>query len=273
MAVATSGKVPVSECASASWRFFADNWQKFLPAALVAAGFSTLGSLVGGPTLAGLILGSVIVAVADLAFSASVLRKAVRNEYAGVAGLQMGADEVRLVGVALCSFLILLPAVFVFGLMFSFAMAGRLVSAGVDPAATEIDPEVLNKVMIETLSTPAGAAAAVALVAIIIFVSARLVMTNAATIGERKIVFLQTWGWSKGNVLRVLGAMVLTALPVVLVSLILGILLAPLQSANAAGAVVISYVRTLVGMIASIPLIALGAHLYKGLRPPDFRAK
>jgi hypothetical protein len=273
MTDARSGAVPVGEVVAASWRFLFANWRQFLPAALVTSGFSTIGSLTGGPAMAALFLGLVLVVIAQLAFAASVLRKAVRSEVSGIAGLQFGADEMRLLGIALCTFLLLLPPVFIFGTIFSVVMAGRLVAAGVDPQATEIAPEVFNKVMAETIATPAGMLAVAALFAVTFYVSARLVMANAATIGERKIVFLQTWSWSKGNVLRVIGAMALTLLPILFLNVVLALLTPAQPSGGVVGVVLIVYLRSLIGMLAGVPLIALGAHLYKGLRPPNFVAR
>jgi hypothetical protein len=273
MSDARSGAVPVGEVVTASWRFLFANWRQFLPAALVTSGLSTLGAVVGGPAAAGAFLGLALIVIAQLVFSAAVLRKAVRDEFSGIAGMQAGRDEMHLLGVALCTFLLLLPAGFVFGLMFSFAVAGRLVATGVDPQATEIDPEVLYRTMAETLLTPAGAIAVAGLLAITFYVSARLIMANAATIAERKIVFVQTWSWSKGNVLRVLGAMALTFLPILFLSIVLALLLPVQAGGNAVVVVLVAYVERLIGMIAGIPFIALGANLYKGLRPPGFVAR
>jgi hypothetical protein len=150
-------------------------------------------------------------------------------------------------------------------------MAGRLLAAGVDPATTEIPPEMLERALNETLVSPAGSLSALALFAILVFVSARLLMVNAATIGERRIVFLQTWSWSKGNVTRVIAALFLTALPVAALQLLF--LFSGFQPGNLAGAIAVSYVGSLLGLIAGIPVTALGANLYKGLRPPNFVAK
>jgi hypothetical protein len=275
MTETASGKVPVGAVVAASWRFLAQNWRQLFPAALVVAAVTTLGPLLvlmaTGPTAGGVYLGALVTVIAGVPFTAAVLRKAVRNEFLGPLGLSFGRDEGNLIGALLCMALLLLPAVFIFGIVLSVVMAGRLVAAGVDPATTEIPPELLERALNETLLSPAGSLSALALCAILIVVSARLSMVNAATMGERKIVFLQTWSWTKGNVVRVIAALLLTALPVVALELLF--LMSGFEAGNLGVAIAVSYVGSLLGLIAGIPVIALGANLYKGLRPPDFVAK
>ncbi len=100
-------------------------------------------------------------------------------------------------------------------------------------------------------------------------------MVNAATIGERRIVFFQTWGWSRGNVFRVVAAIILIALPAALLNMILGSILNSAGNAQPAfmTAIIVDSALSLIAALVSIPSIALGAQLYKGLRPPDFVAK
>jgi hypothetical protein len=127
-------------------------------------------------------------------------------------------------------------------------------------------------------------AAALSLFIMIVFVifivlAARLYMVNAATIGERRIVMFQTWSWSSRNVLRVLAAMILTILPVMLIDSVVdtvGVSLLLSLPEGARGVVPILLIRalvTFVGAMTTIPVVALGAIFYKGLRPPGFVPK
>ena len=100
------------------------------------------------------------------------------------------------------------------------------------------------------------------------------VAVNAAAVGEGRIVFFQTWSWSKGNVFRIIAAMILTALPVWLFNLIIGSIIAETGAAqNLVAAVVVDSASSITAVLGSIPSIALGAQLYRGRRPPEFVAK
>jgi hypothetical protein len=144
--------------------------------------------------------------------------------------------------------------------------------------ALAADPAALERAVAEALSTPAGMVIQIVglvFIVILIIVSARLVMVNAATIGERRIVFFQTWSWSKGNVFRIVAATILTALPTALFNMVLGSILNSGSGAQPGltTAIVVDSALSLIVTLGSIPSIALGAQLYKGLRPPGFTAK
>ena len=111
------------------------------------------------------------------------------------------------------------------------------------------------------------------------FVFVRLFLINAATMGERRIVLFQTWSWSRGNVLRMLGAILLTGLPVMLINNLAVNLVASMVSASSAeqgGGVLYLLATTwlaFISMMTSIPATVLAGIFYKGLRPPEFVAK
>jgi hypothetical protein len=278
MTDAASGKVPIIECVVIAWRFFIGTWTRFVPAAIIVSIVSGFAPFIGGGSPGGLLLSYAITAVAGAFFVAAVLRKAVRDEHVAPVGLTFGQDEVRLLGVLCCMMLLLLPVIVPFGLIMAAILAGRLVALGVDPNQAQVDPQVLRTAMAETLATPAGGLTVMALGAVMIFVSARLIMANAATIGERKIVFLQTWSWTRGNVLRVIAAMLLTVAPILIVALITGSLVEAAGSGQGASLpytarIVAEIALAFMSTILGIAPIALGAHLYKGLRPPGFVAK
>jgi hypothetical protein len=279
-----SGKVPVVECVVAAWRFFLQNWQRFLPAAVitgvVSGGVPVL--LTGGAqspqnaTFANFAVFAVT-AVAGVFFTAAVLRKAVRDEYQSPTGLTLGPDETRLLGVLGAMALLFLPPVFLFSIVLVIVLFGRIASSPEQLEALMADEAAMSKAIADALSTPAGMMIQLLGLVFLVFlviVSARLIMVNAAAIGEGRIVFFQTWSWSKGNVFRIVAAMILTALPVWLFNLILNSILAGTGAAqNLVAAIVVNSGISIIAALGSIPSIALGAQLYKGLRPPDFVAK
>jgi hypothetical protein len=281
-----AGKIPVLKCFEAAWRFFFASWRLFLPAAVVPAvanGVSLLLSPVsveGATTnLLGDFIGVMLAGIASVFFMAAVLRKYLRDEFIPPFGLAFGEDETRLF-VALGFFLALfLPPIVIGWTLFQVLVLSRIAPTPEALAELMADPEKLSEAVIGAIG-PGGVLALdillVAAIVIGVIAAVKLSMVNAATIGERRVVFFQTWGWSKGNVLRMIAAMLLTSLPALLANLIVAELVASI-AAGAGGAVpAVMLAGTLLGFVGSmlgIPAIALGATLYKGLRPPDFAAK
>ena len=275
----SSGKVPVVECAVVAWRFFLENWQRFLPAAVIVALVSGIAPALlvsGQATPLGQLLVAAISTIVGIFFVAAVLRQAVRGEFQGPAGLGFGPDETRLFGILGATALLVVPPILLFSVVVFVVLLGRMGSAD-QLDALAADPEAFNRALNEALATPAGMVVqliGLVLIGVLLVVSARLIMINAATIGERRIVFFQTWSWSKGNVLRIIAAMILTALPVALFNLIVNsILSGAVGRQGGAAAIMLEVVIALIGALGLIPQIALGAHLYKGLRPPGFTPK
>ena len=291
-----TGQVPVIECARESWVFFLRHWRLFLPAAGVTAILSALGPLfvvlgsgpaqqadTGAPSL-GIdnILASLPSIVAGVLFGAAVLRKAVRDEFTGPTGIAFGADEARLLGIIAGLACIVIP----FGtLAYFIVMVGVLARLAPNPEALDAlmkNPEAFGEALEATLG-PAGLLAFTLFLTVVfvafIYGLVRLSMINAATIGERRMVMFQTWSWSRGNVIRIFGALLLTGIPAYLVqSVFYEIAFAALNAvaseSNAALSVTVySAAIAFVGAMTSIPSTALGAILYRGLRPNNFVAK
>ena len=278
-----AGKVPVLKCFEQAWRFLFEHWRLFAPAAIVPAIGNGLAVALRpastGTSLTGEFVVGVVAAIATVFFAAAVLRKAVRDEFVPPWGLAAGQDEMRLFGV-----LAYFVAIFVLPLALAAAAFDTFVLrriASTPEALNELraDPEAFNKAVLEALGESGllllDVFVVVALVLMVVgFVALiRFSVANAATVGERRLMFFQVWGWSSGNVLRMMAALVLTALPAFFVNLIVAALIASLASAGPvpvqmlAGAAV-GFAEALL----SIPSIALGAILYKGLRPPNFGA-
>lgn len=278
------GKVPILECVKVSWTFLLQHWQMFVPAALVVgavegvatAMLASSGGLSATPALGPVLLSVLPSIVAGVVFTTAVLRKAVRNEFSGPAGLGFGVDEMRLLGVLGSLILLIFPVALLFLMVLSVYIFSRLGMTEQQVEAMSNDPEALAKALIEALG-PTGILAMYALfflgVALLVYVLAKLFLVNAATIGEKKVVFFQTWSWSKGNTYRVILAMLLTSLPAAGVNFVLQSLAASVAGAGAVAVIAVSAATAFIAALLSIPQIALGAHLYKGLRPPGFVAK
>ncbi len=291
----TSDKVPILECVRASWTFLVQHWRLFLPAAALVAAISQTGAILSfllapaeGQSQSALqaAIDQVLIyapaLIASVVFAAAVLRKAVRDEFTGRTGLAFGADERRLLGVMLAMACLFLPLIGLVLLVLSITVFSRIATSQEALEALLADPDAMNAAIALALGEAGSAALSLFIMiifAIFILLAARLCMVNAATIGERRIVIFQTWSWSRGNVLRVIAALILTFLPVIMINNLIGsVAIAVMQSASGAGPsipvfVLASFAVSFVTTLTSLPTVAPGAILYKGLRPKDFVAK
>ncbi len=294
MPESTSGKVPVIACIRAAWTFFLENWRLFAPAAAIVALVSQIGPLLAGlsassnpepQTALQAVFGDFLVylpgVIAGLLFTAAILRKAVRDEFIGPTGLAVGADELRLLGAGLAMACLFVPLGGMVVLVLSITVFSKIATSEAALQALLNDPEAMNKALIEALGENGVAALSLffmLMFVIFIFLGARLYMINAATIGERRIVLFQTWSWSRGNVLRMIGAMILTFLPVMLIdnivqTIAVSFLVAIPEGSRFMPGLLANAIVAFAGAMTTIPIVALGAVFYKGLRPPDFVAK
>jgi hypothetical protein len=291
----TSDKVPILECVRASWAFLIQHWRLFLSTAAVVAAISQLGVILsfltapadGQPQSAlqapiGELLIYLPAVIAGVFFVAAVLRKVVRDEFIGQTGLAFGADERQLLGVMLAMACLYLPLAGLVAVVLIVTVLGRIATTPDALEALLADPEAMNDAIAMALGETGSAALSLFIIiifAIFILIAARLSMVNAATIGERRIVIFQTWSWTRGNVLRVIAALILTFLPVIMINNLIGsVAIAIMRSIPGAGEsipllVLASFAVSFATTMTSIPTIALGAVLYKGLRPREFVAK
>ena len=289
-----AGKLPIIICVRDAWLFLRDNLRMFVPAAAAMALVSQVGFLLaaisgggaGAQSAFGGSLGNLAVAVpavlASLVFAAAVLRKAVRNEFTGPLGLSFGADELRLLAIVAAYACMIIPLATLVFTIVTATVLSRLAATPDDLAVLLEDPEALNAALTQALG-PGGTAAFLLLIMLVfagaIYLFTRLFMVNAATIGERRIVMFQSWSWSRGNILRMFAAIMLTWLPAYVIdSLVVEIgvaILHPITAEGNAGFLLIAFnaAVTFVAAIVGIPSIVLGAILYRGLRPVDFVAK
>jgi hypothetical protein len=289
-----AGKLPIITCVRDAWLFLRDNLRIFVPAAAAMALVSQVGFLLaafsgdgaGAQSAFGGSLGNLAVAMpavlGSLVFAAAVLRKAVRNEFTGRLGLSFGADELRLLAIVAAYACMIIPLATLVFMIVTATVLSRLAATPDDLAVLLEDPQALNAALTQALG-PGGTAAFLLLIMLVfaaaIYLFTRLFMVNAATIGERRIVMFQSWSWSRGNILRMFAAIMLTWLPAYVIdSLVVEIgvaILRPITSEGNAGFLLIAFnaAVTFVAAIVGIPSIVLSAILYRGLRPVDFVAK
>ena len=282
MSDAVDGKAPVRASVATAWRFFFAHWAEFAPAAALVALAGGLGDLIEGAMASGgLVISHALSLLAGAVFFASVLRRAVRNQSQGPFGLSFGADEVRLVGVSLSLLMMIAPILLLVVIVLFVTVLGRVASGTPqEMQALLADPDKFSRVVAERLG-PTGEFAfslfVLLICAILVWLGVRLVLINAATIGERRIVIFQSWTWTHGNFLRVFAAIVLTALPAVIVSYFLSELLVSITGGATPGSpleiFLVGAFSGFVGAMSEIPSLALAAHLYQGLRPAGFVPK
>jgi hypothetical protein len=280
----SSGRVPIIACVRDAWLFLGNHWSAFLPAAAIATVISEIGVaavlLAGGsPATSGGLLAIVPSVLAGLMFTAAILRKQVRDEFRAPTGLALGGDEGRLFGVAVSMTLLAIPMFLLLTVVLSMTVFRQIAAT---PEALEelaADPNAFAEALLQALG-PGGVFAFIAVglvIASIVF--GMVALANAATIGEKKIVIFQAWSWIGGNTLRVLGAMVLTVAPVlILTSVVAQVVTSALVGMSGEAGGVMPYLLAAIfiaflNLMLGIPIQALGGVLYKGLRPEDFVAK
>ncbi|WP_417482540.1 hypothetical protein [Maricaulis sp.] len=221
----TATPVPILRSALAGYAFLISHWQR----ALVAAAPYTLayiaqlvlmqglGDAMGNPVLSmGFFLLSLVTVVASLALSAACLRMAVLGDYSGWHGLKAGADEGRIFIVGLLvsalTLLVFIMAFMFWAVVLGSIAAGAMSRAGIDPEAEGLE---LADAMayLGTADWAVAGVVGLAAAALLIWLSARLVLALPATIANRKIMVLSAWSLSNGNALRIAAALLLTSLP------------------------------------------------------------
>lgn len=284
MADNPAGKVPVFAVWRGAWAFLAAHWRTFVPAALAMAVISQIGraatAMMGGGTAAILDFAILVpMILAGLMFSGAVLRKAVRDDFIPPIGMALGADEGRLLGVGASVTLLLMPVALLAMIILSFTVMRSIAATPEELEALAADPQALMQAIIDGLGMGGLAAIAMALLVVFSIVMGLTALADAATIGEKRIMIFQAWSWMQGNVFRILGLFVLTAAPIIVINTATGEAIMSLLLGVSGGSVsLLPYLLaltliTFLNVLASIPVSAMGALLYKGLRPPDLAAR
>ncbi len=273
-----AGKVPIIACVRSAWVFLARNIRQLAPAAAVCAVISQIGAAVSlfadpsGQTTSSSVLTLVPAIVAGLMFSAAVLRKAIRNEFVAPVGLTLGKDESRLLAVGFSITLVAIPLVFVLSIVVLGPILSRIASTPEALEALAQDPEAMRTAIEEALGPGGLLALEIGGILLLCLALGLLAFMQAATTGEKRVMVFQALRWTGGNVLRVLAAIILTIAPAVILTTIIGLAVSP-AATDVTTYLLVTTLIAFVGNIFAIPISALGAVLYKGLRPTDFGAK
>jgi len=244
LAAALTG-VPVALCVWAAER----NANNFF----LAIGLSLLGGLL------------------QLPFAAAHYRVSTRGEPLRLA---FGGDEARLVGASVALGFFNAIVIVIGGFLTLILMIALLIGAGLDlPQDQGATPEEFSAAL-----GPRGFAIAgltvLPLLLGLLWISMRLLLVGAATIGERRMLVFETWSWTKGNALRLLAAVALLIVPLLLAAQLITFgaeTLAggsPEEPAPAPLAIAAAYV----GVFASLflltgPLAGQAGYFYRGLKP------
>jgi len=219
----TETRLPVLQSVAAAYAFAISHGRQMLIAALPYTLASVL--MVALPVLGEgfLFLGPFLWlagTIASLALSAAAFRMAVLGDHSGWYGLQIGADEGRLliVNLLISALTLVVGAMAVMSwlVVFSSVAAASLGRAGVDPENFEAElMEVTSYLGTADWVVIIGAGLAAG--AIMVWLTSRLAMSFPATIERKKIQVLSVWGLSKGNAWRIALAILLTSTPLILV--------------------------------------------------------
>lgn len=283
-----AGKVPLLESLQAALAFARTNFAAFAPGAalvaLIAVAPNVLAAqAMAGNDIAGTALGMALMGAIGAVFYAATLRRAMELPAAtpNVLGLSFGGDELRLIAaMAVVGFFLFI--VFTVGMIpaiavFAFAIAPftkDLQNAGNDQAAVAA---ILQRAIESNPSVFLGLMLGYGFLWMAL--TSRLYLAAPATVADKAIRSFETWAWTKGNMLRIIGVRIMLLVPAFFAaSLIqsaaataLGLSGPNLQAALAA-AQPAALLVTFVGGFASLLLYSLmeaglSAYLHRGLRP------
>jgi len=271
----SSAQVPVLRSVQAAWGFFLSHWRRAVPAALIGALGGTvmeqgLAAAQAGAAPGGALLALFAGFAGVIVFQAALYRMALRPEESGQFGLALGSDELRLAGVTLAL------AAFI-GLVMLVGFVTLMLVVGVVAAAT-LGPEAINQATIESqpplseLLGPAGMVIFVigmgALIAVAVWLGARLALAAPATVAERRYVLLASWPWTRGSALRIVGAALLAIAPVTAAfALMQSLVLSALPPDSGALLPIAFVIEFGAALTAGVVTVGLYAYLYQGLRP------
>jgi hypothetical protein len=273
--------VPVLESVRAAFAFQRLHWRTVggvLAFAAAGATVQTAGDISGDSNLA--MVGQIAYLLAICMGYAALMRLAFADENPGEpeftpgrGGIQWGMPEWRLLGVGalLFSALAIAVSILIFAVILLSIVLG--LSSKVEPNAT---PQQIADAV-----GPGGSAALLLVFAVflggMLYAAARLTLASAATVARRKVQVFSTWSLTKGQVLRVIAASLLSSLPSIAAGLLLAILVGLIgkpAGANAAPqvamplALIVAAVPAAILAFVQLPVsVGLTAYLYRGLRP------
>lgn len=281
---------PILEAARYSWRFTAATLVPTLPAYLVRAVISgattaAMFSSLNGGVLPFDLLASIIGFAVTIACMALTLRLALGGEIKGMAGLQFGMDEGRLLSAhaIFYALFVFLGFIALFVVIVAFTPVFAMMMPDLEAVAD--DPVAFQAAVEDFFRSAPGIALSLAILAAtsvpLFYLSARLVAFPAATLMRKKIMIFETWSWTKGSVLPVVAAMLLTLAPLWVLSII-GVFIAsgvtgvPVLFGGMASATlsinplmgfVFGFVTSLFSIPFTIAAAGLSAFMYRGFEP------
>lgn len=282
--MAEAGKVPVRESVGAALRLVREN-ASFIGSATLA-GSAALGLIT---LLMGLapVLGLPLV-LANWGVNAFVYAAFIAAAWSGPAaararllpnGLRVWAAIV-VVGffIAIVMFVLLIAISVALG-PFLLPFADQLRSVGEDRAAAT----ALLLAMVEAAPTP-FAIAALVFGAVWLMLTSRLYLAAPASLDLGRLATLQTWAWTKGNMVRICAARMMLLAPAYVLVSALSALVGAMMGAdvatptgfvnfargNALGAALFVFASSFIslGLYSSLEA-ALSTYLYRGLKPAD----
>lgn len=280
------GRVPVLEAVREGFAFVGRDWRAILPVALL------LGAAVGGlqvlvdiartrQDLAMTSLGTFGTIAVQVVLVAALLRRALSDSQAPVAP-RVGRDEINLLGVVFSlGFLYFILAVFAL-IVISMCLGVLASGTQIDAAVLQsLPPEEAARRFFEALG-PDGLVVLLVLgfafLLLFLWIAARVILAQPATVAEARMVVFSSWAWTKGSGARLMASLFL----LVVGGVLLGILaLAPfglaLDMAFGKGAQLnpaspAHWIISVLGgianaMLSTAPFAGMAAFLYRGLRP------
>lgn len=267
--------LPILEAARAGFIHLRENFRaSLLPAAITAAAGALLSMLIWQSPGLALVL-TIATGAISIPYVAGQYRRALGL---GPIGLQLGADELRLLGAMLAiNFFYLIVLVIGGFLAIIFSTIG-LISVGVNVQSAPQEPQA----MLEALG-PRGlivlAVCMTPLIGAMIWIGARLICYGPATVAHRQIMVFSTWDWTKDCALRIVLAIMALVLPLALgVGLAQGLagalLLGPganpaeLAASQPLAVLAAQFINDFAALVLLAgPLAGQAAFLYRGLCP------
>lgn len=280
-----AARAPIIESVLEGFTFVARDWRAILPVALIAA--VTVGAmsvwlqmLQAQQNVVMQMAVTVLSAIVQAVFLAALLRRALSQGQAPLA-LAAGRDEANLMGVTL-SLGFLYMIVFIFGLLVIMMSLGALL-AGSNlnaDALKSLPPEEAGKQFLAALGSDGTLVLLVlgtAFLALVLWISARLILSYPATVAEGRMFVFSTWNWTKSNGLRLMACLLLVSVGGLLLSMLAvapftvivemvfgkGAQLVAGAPAQWVIAILTAFFST---MFSLAPYAGLTAYLYRGLR-------
>lgn len=282
---APAARAPVLESVLEGFTFVARDWRSIVPIALIAAvaigGITVwLQVLQARGNLGMSLLVTVLSALVQAVFLAALLRRTLSQGQAPLA-LTAGRDETNLMGVTL-SLGFLYAIIFIFAiLVIAMSLGALLAGSNLNADALQgLPPEEAAKQFLAALGSDGTLVLLVlssAFLALVFWISARLILSYPATVAEGRMFVFSTWSWTKDNGLRLMAALLLVSLGGLLLSLLAvapfsvivemvfgkGAHKVPGAPAQWVIALLSAFFST---MFSLAPYAGLTAYLYRGLR-------